>query len=219
MAMNEGTMAVSIDTASIDGIRSASSHEHAELGKITAEAFSEDPFNTWLFKKTEIMELIYSSLAREVYLPGRLCYFATSDPSDADVGATMWMVSSDIGDLSLATSIKIAWKVLTSLGPGAVYKILKFEKEASKRKPRGPYMYLFSVGVLKSVRGTGLGRKLMLPMLEACDRENLPVFLESSNPENHGYYASLGFRTQEIYHFTKGAPPMEAMLRHPRSLE
>jgi ribosomal protein S18 acetylase RimI-like enzyme len=217
--MNEGNMGVSIDTAHIDGVRSASPHEHAQLGKITAQSFAEDPFNSWLFKNTEIMELIYSSVAEEVYLPGQLCYFAKSAQSGADVGATMWMLSTDIGGLSLSTSVKIAWKVLISLGPGAVYKILKFEREASKRKPVGPYMYLFSVGVLKAVRGTGLGRKLMVPMLEACDRESLPVFLESSNPENHGYYASLGFRTQEIYHFTKGAPPMEAMLRHPRPLE
>ncbi|MFT6957118.1 MAG: ribosomal protein S18 acetylase RimI-like enzyme [Halieaceae bacterium] len=212
-------MGVSIDTATINGVRSASQHEYEQLGRITAQSFAEDPFNCWLFKNTEVMELLYSSLAQEVYLPGQLCYFATSQQAGADVGATMWMLSTDISDLSLATSIKIAWKVLISLGPGAVYKIFKFERESSKRKPAEPYMYLFSVGVLKDVRGIGLGRKLMVPMLDACDRERLPVFLESSNPENHGYYASLGFRTQEIYHFTKGAPPMEAMLRHPRPLK
>ncbi len=211
-------MPVELDVESINGLREASPDEFGPLGALTGEAFAEDPYNLWMLRRVEVMSLVYTAMAKDVYLQSGQCYFAV-DESGRNVGATMWSLSGEMGDLGLTTKVSLAFKVLGRLGPAAVYRMLKFEHVAASHKPAGDYLYLFSIGVLKSARGTGLGRKLMVPMLEQCDRLNLPVYLESSNPDNHGYYASLGFRTQAIFYLTKDAPPMETMLREPRPLQ
>ena len=77
-------------------------------------------------------------------------------------------------------------------------------------------MYLFTIGTRKAARGKGLGKALIRPVLEACDREGLSAYLENSNPDNTGFYMSHGFEHMKLFEVGEGAPPLEAMWRKPR---
>jgi GNAT superfamily N-acetyltransferase len=83
--------------------------------------------------------------------------------------------------------------------------------------PEEPHVYLFYVGVHQDNRGQGLGAALLAPMLERCDREGIPVYLENSNPPNEGFYARLGFAQRGTISLPKGAPPLTPMWREPRN--
>ena len=66
-------------------------------------------------------------------------------------------------------------------------------------------------------RGTGLGRRLITPVLDACDRTGTRAYLENSNPANAGFYASCGFAVLgEPIRPTPDSPPLQPMIRDPR---
>src|SRR5207253_2372458 len=53
-----------------------------------------------------------------------------------------------------------------------------------KAHPTEPHYYLEFLGTRRDRQGKGTGTAVMQPMLERCDAEGLPAYLESSNPRN-----------------------------------
>src|SRR5690606_31478065 len=51
---------------------------------------------------------------------------------------------------------------------------------AEKRHPHMPHYYLLGLGVEPDLQGRGIGTALMRPILERCDAEGVPAYLESS---------------------------------------
>jgi GNAT superfamily N-acetyltransferase len=81
--------------------------------------------------------------------------------------------------------------------------------------PRQPdHFYLAVLGVDPAHQGQGLGSALMRPVLELCDREGLPAYLESSKERNVDFYARHGFRVTSELRLPKG-PTMWPMWRNP----
>ena len=60
-------------------------------------------------------------------------------------------------------------------------------------KPPGPCWYLNGIGVDPSAQRTGLGSALINQMLPRIDDDALPAFLDTSAPDNLGYYEQFGF--------------------------
>lgn len=83
-----------------------------------------------------------------------------------------------------------------------------------RRHPRQRHYYLPYIGVRPAAQGRGLGTGLLAPVLERCDRERLPAYLEASSPDNARLYRRLGFTTREIIR-PLGSPPIELMIRDP----
>jgi GNAT superfamily N-acetyltransferase len=86
-----------------------------------------------------------------------------------------------------------------------------------RRHPAAPpHFYLAQVGVVPEAQGNGLGSRLLEPILEICDRDGIPAYLESSKESNLGFYARHGFRVREEVKLPRG-PTMWLMWREPRS--
>jgi GNAT superfamily N-acetyltransferase len=81
--------------------------------------------------------------------------------------------------------------------------------------PREPHHYLFLLGVDPSMQGRGVGRTLIGPILERCDRDSLPAYLETATERNIPFYQSLGFVVTGEHHIEDG-PLMRFMRRAPR---
>ena len=83
-----------------------------------------------------------------------------------------------------------------------------------RRHPSEPHWYLALLGVDPTRQGTGLGRALLTPVLEHCDRELEPAYLETQKPENLPFYDRFGFRViDEVT--VPGSPPVWLMWRDP----
>lgn len=82
--------------------------------------------------------------------------------------------------------------------------------------PREAHRYPAYVGVRRDRRGTGVGSALLQPVLERCDRERLPAYLEASNERNRGLYRRLGFTDREPVPLPGGGPTIYPMWREPR---
>jgi ribosomal protein S18 acetylase RimI-like enzyme len=181
------------------------------LGDITADAFRHDPFNLWLFGNFAGIENLFHLQARHIYAPRGLCYMHGHE------GACMWMLPGGDPSFGLREYAAFTLPTLFKCGPRAVMRGIQTGEAMDERHPAFEHAYLFSIGVRPSAQGKGLGRKLIQPVLDACDRKDLPAYLENSNPANTGFYVSYGFEPQgEPIHPQPGSPPLQPMVRQPR---
>ncbi|MGY1693612.1 GNAT family N-acetyltransferase [Geodermatophilus sp. SYSU D00814] len=77
------------------------------------------------------------------------------------------------------------------------------------------HWYLLYVGVVPGRQGQGLGSALLRPVLDECDREGLPAYLEATCERSRGLYARLGFADREPLPLPAPAPPVFPMWRDP----
>jgi ribosomal protein S18 acetylase RimI-like enzyme len=84
-----------------------------------------------------------------------------------------------------------------------------------RRHPSEPHYYLAILGVDPAAQGEGLGSQLLGPMLDRCDREGVPAYLESSKERNVAFYGRHGFRVTGELKLLAG-PPLWLMWRDPR---
>lgn len=75
------------------------------------------------------------------------------------------------------------------------------------------HWYIQDIAIHPDMQGMGLGRNLMEWVLERADRENVPTFLETSNPINIGFYRRFGFEVDKTIESVGGPPPVWTMLR------
>lgn len=62
--------------------------------------------------------------------------------------------------------------------------------------PRDPVVYVHVLGVHPSQKGRGLGGVLLREALALATQHRVPLFLETSNPVNLGFYQRFGLRVQ-----------------------
>ena len=75
---------------------------------------------------------------------------------------------------------------------------------------------LGDLGVLEDVRLVMLGGQVIAPVLERCDVERVPAYLESSNPRNVPFYQRHGFQVVDEIVLEEGGPVLHTMWRDPR---
>jgi ribosomal protein S18 acetylase RimI-like enzyme len=85
-----------------------------------------------------------------------------------------------------------------------------------KAHPKEPHWYLAVLGTAPEQQRKGLGGSAMAPILDRCDREGVPAYLESSKESNIAYYERVGFKvTGELPLGTGDAPKLWPMWRDP----
>jgi len=196
-----------------EGMRAAGAGDWRQLADITADAFRDDPVNRWLFGEPRSIVSAFRVLARDIYSKRGICHLA------GDGGATMWLdysTGAADAEMSLLAQLSFGIGQLRHGSKGSMSRAMKAGELMARYHPKEPHLYLFTIGTRSSARGTGLGKALFAPVLEACDRNGVACYLENSNPVNHSYYALHGFETREIFACGEGGPPLEAMWRKPQ---
>lgn len=92
---------------------------------------------------------------------------------------------------------------------------LRLNAATQRAHPRAPHRYLELIGTLPDRQGKGAGSAMLRLLLELCDREGLPAYLESSNPDNDPFYARHGFKPTPPFALPRGCPPLTPMWREP----
>lgn len=87
-----------------------------------------------------------------------------------------------------------------------------------KVHPREPHWYLALLGTDPDHQGHGLGSAVLRPVLDLCDEDGTPAYLESSKEHNVPFYERHGFEVTGQIHMGRGGsgPPMWTMWRDPR---
>ena len=61
------------------------------------------------------------------------------------------------------------------------------------KRPRAPHLYLATIGTDPSVQGRGYGSALMRVVLDRCDTDGMPSYVESSKESNIAFYNRHGY--------------------------
>jgi ribosomal protein S18 acetylase RimI-like enzyme len=88
--------------------------------------------------------------------------------------------------------------------------------ESHHRQQSEPHYYLPFIGTATGGRGQGRGSALLAHMLERCDAEGRPAYLEATSPANRALYARHGFEELDELRWPGGGPPFWPMWRSPR---
>lgn len=87
------------------------------------------------------------------------------------------------------------------------------EAAMQPHRPTEPAWFLGTVGVDPARQGSGLGRAVLTPGIEAAAAAGVPAFLETSDATNVALYERLGFEVTAEVDIPDGGPRTWAMIR------
>jgi len=193
--------------------RPALPREWRELGRVLGEAFDDDPVWIWVCPDPVRRRRHLGNAFAHVIRDRVRCGWAwTVEGAD---GAAVWAAPNRWRTRPVHAA-RMALPMLRATGLRGVGERLGALARLEKRHPATPHWYLEVIGSDPAMRGKGVGTALMQPMLERCDAEGMPAYLESSKEENLAFYGRFGFEVTEDLDLGPGAPPMWAMWREPR---
>jgi GNAT superfamily N-acetyltransferase len=190
----------------------AAAGEAQRLAAVLGRAFYDNPPIEWVLpdasRRLRILERAFELYLRRIWLPQDECY-----TTDGAVGAAVWMLP---GRWEVGTAQEL--RLLPAMV--AIYKrflprVLRALTALESSHPDEPHYYLAFIGVDPGWQGRGLGSALMHPVLDRCDGERMPAFLEASTPRNRALYERHGFEVTEEFRLGKGSPPLWRMWREP----
>ena len=195
-------------------IRKMTAAEIQPVARTLAQAFYDDPHFRWFVpddaKRLHRLERGFATFIGRVWLPHDEAY-----AHERLSGAALWMPPNTwhIGPLA---QLLLLPAVVRDLRAGAP-RLLKALTFIEKKHPRAPaHWYLPAIGVAPAWQGRGYGAALLRPVLERCDTERVPAYLEASTPRNRGLYERNGFETVEECRYAAAGPPLWRMWREPR---
>ena len=190
-----------------DGLTRAGKRDSSRVTAITTDAFSDDPFNRWLFGNPKAMGGVFGALARHVYCDRGFAYTL------GDEGAVMAMLPGGRMEPPVVAMPALYWSIIGHASPGAYRRVKRSVAAMEQAHPNFPHVYVFTIGVRRDKQGKGIGCKLMQPILDHCDANGLPIYLENSNPANGAFYEACGFARAGAIDVGEDAPQLTPMLR------
>lgn len=193
-------------------IRRAMASEADRVAEILAGAFQDDPVYVWFMRRGFPLQLLVEQFRGEVedYLDTGEVYL-----SEDGGGAALWRPAPGAQPSPLIGLLRAMPGLMRYTGSGRLHRLWRMIRITEARYPRQPHRYLYSVGVEPGQQGRGTGSALVRAGLEACDRDGVPAYLESSKERNVPLYERHGFRVVERLELGRGAPSMWLMWRDP----
>ena len=195
-------------------VRRASVRDVNGISETLARAFYDDPIWTWFMPdgttRAERLVRVFSTFARRVYLRhGDDCY-----TTDAHDGAALWAPPGH-GELSAGDLLRVLPGWTRAIGWRDLLRAKRGTDSFESVHPHERHYYLPFVGVAPEAQGRGLGTALMRPVLEKCDREQIPAYLEATSVASRRCYERAGFEVRTEERLAGNGPPFWPMWRAP----
>lgn len=179
----------------------------AQVRAVFGAAFADDPMQHWLFEGVEAQEH-----AIAMWIGLFVDAFAVVGTIDVVLGeqgeviaAAMWRTDGRRQPFPELPSI--GGMMTAVLGSARTAEVGAGLAAFAANKPEPPYHYLNFLGVHPAHQGRGLGRQLVAAGQARAAAEGLGVYLESTNPANLAFYASMGFRRIGDFTLEPAGPP------------
>lgn len=175
------------------------------VAALLARAFATNPGMSWVFRepvaRPKRLERLFAVLLTHVWLPRGECL--TTERLD---GAALWM-GPGRWHIPLADQARLLPRAARAAG-FATPRMLRGMAITEARHPATPeHWYLAVLGVDPSSQGRGFGPHLMAPVLDRCDGDGTPAYLETDTEQNVALYERHGFRVTEQVTLPGGAEP------------
>ncbi|MBL1291254.1 GNAT family N-acetyltransferase [Streptomyces sp. NPDC057067] len=193
-------------------IRRAEQRDRDQVVRILEEAFHHDPVSSWVFPDEDHRRAVHGKFlgvfADVTLEEGRI------DLLEDGTAAALWLsVPAGVPDEEDDTPALMR----ETADPDNERAELVGRLTGAVHPHDRAHEYLLMIGVSPERQGEGIGEALMRGVLERCDREGTPAYLEASSERSRGLYERLGFafmgRTVDL----PQGPPMWPMWREPRA--
>jgi GNAT superfamily N-acetyltransferase len=182
------------------------------IATVMARAFWDDPLQVWAFPddatRLERLDGMFSMQIRQSSIPVGESYIDTSRSSGA-----FWMPPGrEQPDASALESMA----ALVPIVGDAIDRIRAAYQVMMDAHPPESHFYLAGLGTDPDRQGIGLGSAVMMPVLERCDTEGIPAYLESTKERNVLFYEHHGFSVTGTIAPAPDGPTMWCMWRAPK---
>lgn len=181
-----------------------------QAADIACEGFFDDPVMSWVFPddqtRLDALRVSFGELARRfVRRGGRV-------DVHADASVAMWLPPEPNDDPG---GPPLPEESLRHFTPEVVERFTALSQAMDAAHPETPHWYLGVVATRPAEQGRGLGARLIGRVLDLCDSDGLPAYLESSNARNLSLYFRLGFLERGELAVPDG-PTLYPMWREPK---
>lgn len=178
----------------VRGVRHALRADLDALEVTLARAFADDPMMAWAFSSLppqgqEVARRRFMRFALDRGLPAGHTYSA-----GANTAAAVW-APPDVDFFDDAT-VASFFEMMGELIGDDAERVGGALSQLTEVHPHEPHFYLFVLGTDSTTQNRGLGSRVIGEVLDRCDRQGLPAYLESSNIRNVPFYERHGFRVQ-----------------------
>ncbi|MFE1336716.1 GNAT family N-acetyltransferase [Streptomyces sp. NPDC058733] len=192
-------------------IRRAGEADRELVVHLLDEAFADDPVSAWVFPDEEYRRRVHHRLMAaftDVVLEE-----GWIDLAEDGSACALWLSvpegehEDEEGPAELRRAVDPANERVERIG----------RLTAGIHPTDRAHAYLWMIGVAPDRQGAGLGTALVEHVLERCDRDGVPAYLEASNARSRALYERLGFAVlpDRVLDLPDG-PRMWPMWREPR---
>lgn len=194
-------------------VRRARESEAEQVKSVIARAFDDDPFANWAVAQD-------ARRARRVYDFMGLAYEIMAGHNETYTvegveGAALWAPPGK-SKVGMMQQMRMLPGIVRATTVRRLPTVMRGFNAVEKVHPHEPHWYLGVLGVDPEKQGQGIGTALMQPVLEMCDRDGMPAYLESSKEKNVPLYERNGFRVTQVFDIPGGGPPIWLMWRDPQ---
>ncbi|MER5934263.1 GNAT family N-acetyltransferase [Streptomyces sp. NPDC002054] len=194
-------------------IRQAGPSDRDAVARLLDEAFRNDPVSSWVFPDPEHRRAVHGKFLGvfvDVALEqGRIDYAVDGSC------AALWL-RVPAGEHEDEDEEDIPAKMRAVADPDNERCELVGRLTGEVHPTAEEHEYLLMIAVDPARQGEGLGTGLMRPVLDACDRDGVPAYLEASSERSKRLYERLGWEFTGTAVQLPDGPPMWPMWRKPR---
>jgi GNAT superfamily N-acetyltransferase len=192
-------------------VRAATAGDLPRLAEVLTRAFAEDPVTAWCFPNDSDRLARLGAFYAEIFLPRMALGRDEIYTDDRLSGVASWTPPGK-GHATTIETLRLLPRLAAVCGRG-LPRALRALAYLESQFPEELHWHLPFLGVAPERQGAGIGSALMRPILERCDREGIPAYLEASTPRNRSLYLRHGFVILDEIRLPGGGPPLWRMWR------
>lgn len=191
------------------GIREAAAADREAIARLLHAAFRDDPVSRWIFPEEEHLDRAHPRLWT-AFLDVSLSH-GTVHVTEDGAGAAVWY---SVAGGEMAGGEELG-KRLADVDPGNERQEIMGGLTEQVHPLQRDHAYLQGIVVDPGRQGHGIGSALLRHMLDVCDREGRPAYLEASSERSRALYERHGFGFLGSAVQLPGGPQMWPMWREP----
>jgi ribosomal protein S18 acetylase RimI-like enzyme len=199
------SMVTEIRGTQIPAPRVATWSDVPAVSGVLAASFFDDPVLTWCYpdgaRRREILPQFFELVVSANLGHGQIY------TTDGVVAGAVWLPPNADDDEQLVVA-------LGEVSGEYVGRLFHAFELMAEQHPHEPHHYLFLLGTSPEWQGRGVGSAVMRPVLDMCDRDVTPAYLEATSERNRALYARHGFEVMGEIRLPDG-PSMWPMWRGP----
>ena len=188
-------------------------------GSILARSHADYPSFRHLFpddqRRARALRALFTGAARDAARLGS-AYGALGSDGNLS-GIALWLAPGNFPWSALRQLRGAAWMLsVLRAYPSSFRAFMQTGANGARLHPADRHWYLETMGVSPDVQRRGIGSRLLEPVLEIADRDQVDCYLETAEPRNADYYARHGFVVENpALQLVADGPAHIAMRRRP----